>query len=242
MGGAEPAMALDTNGRQRWTTERRRKEPSLYDEWLNQERAEKAQHAHSPSALTPTVSGEHPPQHPGDNTSLLRNTSGTIRAVTPDDAIDARRPSQDISHAPERGTSSFERAFLPHLGTTTTIVGGPAASATTTSPSSSSKSRRLLREREWEREARIGQQQQQQQQNSPPPTNRLVTRPAGMLGRSGSRSNGNGHQMPTAQSAREAYQSARPRTRTLDESRRRERSPNSVMKSRNRMGLSLIHI
>ena len=156
----------------------------------------------------------------------MRTLAATIRAVTPEAAVDAQ-PSQGSSPSmPERGTASFERAFTSHLGTTTTVVGGPAASAhPSNTTSASSKSRRLLRESEWEQEAHMGQ--------ASPPSDHNGSRPTDLLGRTRSRKNAS--HPHAAAAAGEAHQGARPRTRTLDESRRRERSPNSLMKSRNRI-------
>ncbi|KAI7106028.1 hypothetical protein KC352_g36994, partial [Hortaea werneckii] len=133
----------------------------------------------------------------------------------------------------DRGTSSFERAFIPYgpssLGTTTTIVGGPAAtpSSPVQAASPPSKSRRVAKEREPDNEARVASQ------NSPSVTQKSgsLRSSGGMPARSSSKNQGR-------HAAKESSSNpARPRTRTLDEStRRRERSPNALLKSRNRIG------
>jgi hypothetical protein len=125
--------------------------------------------------------------------------SASIRAVTPDAA------------EPEpagRGTTSFEHAFVPT--STTTITGGRAAQAT--SPTSS-LSTRLRRDREWD------------PSNRSPGSRSSAANGRGMLGRSSTQ--GNGESSHAGQSGRDAYNSNRPRTRTLDERRSRDRSPTS---------------
>lgn len=254
---------MEPNGRQRWTEGRRKKDPNLYDEWLKEERVaqrqqEQQQETQQSAENTPTppASSTSLPLRRGDTTATLRESAGTIRAVTPDDAVQSD-VSQEDSPLPERGTTSFERAFIPYItgqlgsfGTTTTITGGPAAHATsaslsTSSPPSSlasSKARRLVREREWERDVRTTQT------GGSPPSSRngavgavAGARPAGMLARSSSRNNGhNVAPVVAATSARDAVQglgnTVRPRTRTLEETRRRERSPTALLKNRNRIG------
>ncbi|KAK4539642.1 hypothetical protein LTR36_010468 [Oleoguttula mirabilis] len=206
---------MDGNGRQRWTQDRRRKEANLYDEWLKEER--EAERQASQALATPSRHGS------SDTTGGLRQSAGTIRAVTPEDAVNTEVRQEDSPLVPDRGTTSFEQAFIPltsqrTLGTTTTIVGGPAAAPRI-------RTRRLGRDREWERDGRIGQ--------SPPSSGNGVPG-SGMLERSGSRSNGQHAHSVTP--AREAHNAARPRTRTLEETGRRERSPPSLHKSRNRIG------
>ncbi|GAM85778.1 hypothetical protein ANO11243_037860 [Dothideomycetidae sp. 11243] len=74
--------------RRRWTQERRRREPSLYDEYLNQERP-----SHHSRPSTSTV----------DSAATPRQGS-TIRAVTPD-------PTDEALVQPKT-TQTFEREFL----------------------------------------------------------------------------------------------------------------------------------
>ena len=207
---------MENNGgsRQRWTAERRRKEPSLYDDYLNEEKAAQ-QHPQSTRRQSfPLRLGDTAP-------AITTSLGGTVRVVTPelptsvDEGADNGR-----SMVPERGTTSFERAFIPH--TTTTIVGGRAAAAGSSPVPTGSKSRRLVKERD-----RIA--------SHSPPSSRNGSSVAEMLGRSSSKSNGHSAQM--AMRDAEAYNSARPRTRTLEE-RRRERSPNQSSK---RMGSVNLH-
>ncbi|KAK5120678.1 hypothetical protein LTR85_006036 [Meristemomyces frigidus] len=207
---------MNTNGRQRWTQERSRKEANLYDEWLKEER--EAGRQASQAQATPSR------QSSGDTTGGLRQSAGTIRAVTPEPVVDTEASQEESPLVLERGTTSFERAFIPAtsqivLGTTTTIVGGPAAAPR-------SKTRRLGRDRDWDRDGRVGQ--------SSPPSSRNGVLGSGMLARSSSRSNGQHAHTVTA--ARDANNSARPRTRTLEETGQRERSSPSLHKSRNRIG------
>ncbi|TKA69090.1 hypothetical protein B0A55_09835 [Friedmanniomyces simplex] len=245
----------------RWTEGRRRPVPNPYDEWLKEERElaarqlqqQQQQQARQPSAPSPPPDSMRLPLRRGNTTSTLRDSAGTIRAVTPDDAaVDTDTSQEDAGSPlfPERGTTSFERAFIPFtggpytggptvsLGTTTTIVGGPAAANTPTASSSSSSShkpRRLVRDRNSEREARIGH-------NSPPGSRNgaVGARAPGMLARSSSRSsrsNGQSHVPPVAATARDAQtNTVRPRTRTLEETWRSERSPTALLKNRNRVG------
>lgn len=198
---------------------------NLYDEWLKEEKEEREAHQQQQGQAPRRQST---PLRPGD-TAGTQNTrpTGTIRAVTPD----AGMMADDSIFVPERGTTSFERAFL--LGTTTTIVGGPAATTTSaTSPTAAARQpRRLVKEREWEREGVWSAKQ------SSPPAGRNGARSGGMMGRNdSSRSNGQ-HAHHASGATRDTAQSAvRPRTRTFDEARRRDRSPTSLLKSRNRIG------
>lgn len=215
---------MEYGSRQRWMQERRRKDPNLYDEWLKEEKKAERQ-AQQAEEVTPPGT-QSTSLRLGDTAAGLRESAGTIRAVTPEDAVDADTSLEDSPLVPERGTTSFESAFIPlssqiMLGTTTTITGGSASMPSHVSPPN--KSKRLVKDREWEREARAGQ--------SSPPSSRNGARP-GMLARSSSRSNG----QQSVAAARDAYSAARPRTRTLEETRRRERSPPSLQKSRNRIG------
>ncbi|KAK4916714.1 GTPase activating factor [Elasticomyces elasticus] len=237
---------MEANGRQRWTEGKRKKLANPYDEWLREERETAAQQQQQqqqrqaqvqqePESLSPQDSSMRLPLRRGD-TASTRDSAGTIRAVTPDDVVETDTSQESSPLFPERGTTSFERAFIPYtgggplltLGTTTSIVGGPAAhaplSSSPASASSSHKSRRLVRERISEREAgsRNGA---------------VGVRPApGMLARSSSRSNGQSHTAPVPAAARDAQSTVRPRTRTLEETRRRERSPTSQLKARHRNG------
>lgn len=225
-------MALENgaNGgqRQRWTDERRKREPTLYEEWLNEEKT--SQRAQTPLQQSHAARRGSTPLRLGDTAAGLARGSGTIssiRAVTPDRALEPERRPDETAIVPERSTMSFEQVFIPR--TTTTIVGGPAASLNGPG-SNASKSRRLVKEREWQREARTSQ-------TSPPSSrNGNGVQPAGMLARSSSRSNG---QHPHAVlSGREAppHNSIRPRTRTMEERVKRERSPTALLRSRNRIG------
>ncbi|KAK5133770.1 hypothetical protein LTR08_007420 [Meristemomyces frigidus] len=203
---------MEQYGRQRWTQDRRRKEANLYDEWLKEEREAERQG-------TPRR-----PRTPPGSTAAGRRQSDTIRAVAPEGSVRAAANQRDVHHAvSQRGTASFESTFIPHasqtaLGTTTTVVGG---STSRPSPPPRNKSRPLVSEREWGREVRSGSIG-----NGAPAL--------GMLARSSSRSHG--QHTPTVTSPRDAQNTARPRTRTMEETRRRERSPTALLKSRNRIG------
>ena len=219
---------METNGsgrssRARWTAadNRRRKEPTLYDEWLNQEKAET-------QAQSPSVRRQSMPLRPGDI------AAATIRPVEPDEASDADADVDgdmdgESAIVPERGTTSFERTFIPR--TTTTIVGGPAAlSAASTPYGAQSKSRRLMKEREWEREARLA--------SHSPPSSRNGSNVSGMLARTSSKANGspsNGRVHVASMVERDAAGNARPRTRTLEETRRNGSQTDVQTKSRNRV-------
>lgn len=194
-------------GRQHWTEPRRRKEPSLYDEWLAEEKANKAAQ-HEALALAQAqaqVQHAHVQASLGmGDTAAPAHAGATIRTVTPDDS--------DPEHA-GRGTTSLEHPIYPSV-TTTTITGGRAA--TRTSPTSS-LSTRLRRDREWDLS------------NRSPGSRTSAANGRGMLGRSSTTTaQGNGEHAHTIQSGREASNSNRPRTRTLDERRTRDRSPTSL--------------
>lgn len=178
--------------RQHWTEPRRRKEPSLYDEWLAEEKANKLAYAQAQGQL-----------QTGSDTASPAQSATTIRAVTPDDA------DQDGTG---RGTSSFEHALVP-VGTMATTATGSGRTGHTTSPTGS-LSTRLRRDREWD------------PSNRSPNSRANAANARGMLGRSSTQ--GNGDHIHTIQSGREAYNSNRPRTRTLDERRTRDRSPTSL--------------
>ncbi|KAK5108661.1 hypothetical protein LTR62_008066 [Meristemomyces frigidus] len=250
---------METNGnRPRWRETRQKKEMDLYDEWLKEEReaqlrerqgggAEEEQPELPPRPVAAPSSSGGTQQRPSlTATAALRESAGTIRAVSPDDAMDTDK-SQESPLVPERGTTSFERAFIPFsaqlagLGTTTTIVGGPAAVAPATSGSlaSSHRNRRLARENDWEREARLAQSSSSDGSRHGSVVGATARVPSGMLGRSGSRSNRQSHsntsQLPSGMRG-DAQSSVRPRTRTLEETRRRERSPTTLLKIRNRIG------
>lgn len=184
---------MANRARQHWTEPRRRKEPSMYDEWLAEDKlaqkeALQAQQVQQGQVVASLAFGdtETPP-------------GTTIRAVTPD--------TVEPEHA-GRGTTSFEHAFVPV--STTTITGGRAAQGN--SPTSS-LSTRLRRDREWD------------PSNRSPGSRTSAANGRGMLGRSSTQ--GNGESSHTGQSGRDAYNSNRPRTRTLDERRSRDRSPGS---------------
>ncbi|KAM0718581.1 hypothetical protein Q7P37_005651 [Cladosporium fusiforme] len=178
--------------RQHWTEPRRRKEPSLYDEWLAEEKANKLAYAAAQAQHTQLQAG-------GDTTSP---GATTIRAVTPED-VDQEGAG--------RGTTSFEHAFVPVSTMPTSAIAGKAGN--TTSPTGS-LSTRLRRDREWD------------PSNRSPNSRANAANGRGMSGRGSTQ--GNGDHVHTVQSGREAYTSNRPRTRTLDERRTRDRSPASL--------------
>lgn len=189
-----------------------------YDEWLNQEKAQQV------TQQAPSLRRQSVPRATmqyGDLPSNLDTpaslASRTIRPVLPEVGFSEQAESAVV---PERGTTSFERAFLP--GTTTTISGpGAAAPRKSSLRSGASKGRKLVKERE----ARL--------QSHSSPSSRNGSSVSEMI-RSSSKSNG--HVTTTSGSSdRDTPSShARPRTRTLEE-RRRERSPNNLLRSRNRL-------
>ncbi|KAI7172379.1 Rho GTPase activation protein [Hortaea werneckii] len=256
---------MEPGRRQRWNDQRRVKEANLYDEWLKEEREAERQAQQAQQQQQQEAQVQAPPRRQStpmsSSVATGGSTTGSARAVTPEEqpnrhqhhrlhrhghapAVDTERASQRSGLQDEgegegspgvsdRGTSSFERAFIPFgpqsLGTTTTIVGGPAAtpSSPVQATSPPSKSRRVAKERESDNEARVASQ------NSPSVTQKSgsLRSAGGMPGRSSSKNHGR-------HAAKESSSNpARPRTRTLDEStRRRERSPNALLKSRNRIG------
>ena len=251
------------SNRQRWTETRRRpRDPDLYEEWLKEERVAQRQARQALETTTPQQRDQQPPQSEHSPSP----SPATIRTVTPDEPGRSDAPAAAESPVPERGTKSFERAFLPYtidgqpvtFGTTTTITGGKAAHAASASgaPSSSSpppaggltssKSRRLARERvepEARKQHTASAGSSNRNANGAVQATTSSSSSSGMLGRSGSRNNGH-----TAAPGRDAAAAAaaaagtgsgtsvRPRTRTLEETRRRERSPGAVLRTRNRIG------
>jgi hypothetical protein len=198
---------MSSQQRERWEYVRVKKEPSMYDEWLAEEKANKAERK---EALVQAQQQAQVQRAQVQGSLGLSDTAspGTIRTVTP----------EVVESSPERGTSSIKRVFVPH--STTTIVGGPQAS-TTSSPTGSSLSSRFRRDREWDANSR----------HSTVNGRNGTTNGRGMLGRSGSKSNGDA---PPLANGRDAYNSTRPRTRTLEE-RPRERSP-GTLRHRHRIG------
>lgn len=218
---------MEANGggkssRARWTESRRRREPTLYEAWLKEERDDQKEVTQSPRRKSVPV----PLPGHGDTATA----AATIRTVTPEGAADANADAnEDVDESTAIRSTSFERAYIPR--TTTTIVGGPAAL------SARSKSRKLVKERDWEREARLA--------SHSPPSSRNGSSVSGMLARTGSKANGtssNGHRVHVASMGeRDAAGNARPRTRTLDE-RRREHSPlDTEAQSRQRVGSVNVH-
>jgi hypothetical protein len=172
----------------------------MYDEWLAEEKATKAAQKEALQAQQVQNAQVVASLAFGDAETPQ---SATIRAVTPDTA--------EPEHT-GRGTTSFEHAFVPV--STTTITGGRAAQATKGNSPTSSLSTRLRRDREWD------------SGNRSPGSRGSAANGRGMLGRS-STTQGNGESSHASQSGRDAYSSNRPRTRTLDERRSRDRSPTS---------------
>lgn len=194
--------------RQHWTEPRRRKEPSLYDEWLAEEKATKAAQREALGHAQAHAQAQQAQVQASLGMGDTAPGGATIRAVTPD--------NNDTEHA-GRGTANVEHAFVPV--STTTITGGRAAQ--TTSPSGS-LSTRLRRDREWD------------PSNRSPNSRASAANGRGMLGRSSTHGNG-GDSAHNIQSGREAYNTNRPRTRTLDERRVRDRSPSSSLRHRHRI-------
>ncbi|KAK4503940.1 hypothetical protein PRZ48_004855 [Zasmidium cellare] len=216
---AGDAMAVEKESRRnRWTQDKQRKEPTLYDEWLSQEKKQDRPVQPDPASRQRTV--ERRPSMPLRQSSTT-GSGTTIRPVTPDqhqgDGL-----GMEHSTLPESTTMSFERVFIPH--TTTTITAGPAARD---SPSNSSRSRTRTRDRDRERETWSSQA-------SSPPGSRngsVSFSNSSYYGRSeSSRSNGQGGMA-------DIDMAHRPRTRTLEDRTRREQSPTVLLsKSRNRIG------
>lgn len=171
----------------------------MYDEWLAEEKATKAAQKEALQAQQVQNAQVVASLAFGDTETPQ---SATIRAVTPD--------TTEPEHT-GRGTTSFEHAFVPV--STTTITGGRAAQTTKANSPTSSLSTRLRRDREWNSGDRS------------PGSRSSAANGRGMLGRSSTQ--GNGESSHTGQSGRDAYSSNRPRTRTLDERRSRDRSPTS---------------
>ena len=185
----------------------------MYDEWLAEEKATKA--AHREALLQAQAQAQVQAQNQAQDAALAlgdtapsARSGSTIRPVTPD-TLD---PEQHAG----RGTSSFDRAYVPVSVVTTTITGGGGASSEHRTSPNSSHSTRLRRDREWD----------QSRKKSSGSRDSSAANGRGMLGRSSTQ--GNGEHSHAAQTGREPYNSNRPRTRTLDERRIRDRSPNSL--------------
>lgn len=88
--------------RQRWTQERRRKQPSLYDEYLNQEKAQQTSHISPPSRIVAPSLAE-PSANP--------NTPHTIRTVTPESSGNTSESTAAASTS--TSSRSHDRDRLP---------------------------------------------------------------------------------------------------------------------------------
>ena len=161
---------MDSSGssRQRWTEDRKRKEPTLYDEYLSQEKA-------SQNPRRKSV-----PLRPSDTTSAAAGApTATIRAVTPEDFAKPDVGSgTEGPTVPDRGTTSLDRSFMPY--TTTTVVGGTAADNGASAPRNIPKPRKLVKEREWAKDSRFASHSL--------PNSRNGSSVAGMLARNSSKS------------------------------------------------------
>ncbi|EME46343.1 hypothetical protein DOTSEDRAFT_70365 [Dothistroma septosporum NZE10] len=211
----------------RWTHDKfRKKEPTLYDEWLSQEQrtGTPPQQQHSADGSSSHRVVERRPSMPlrqGNTTA----SASTIRTVTPDDQQTGLGTENNNLH--QNTTMNFERGFVPH--TTTTIVGG-AAAAKGSPASSTSRSRRASKDRHRTHSAWASQA-------SSPPTSRsgsVNLSSSSFLGRSESKSNG--------RQRSQGYMNdndgpSRPRTQTLESRSRKEQSPTAPLsKNRNRVG------
>nr|POF01034.1 inhibitory regulator protein bud2/cla2 [Quercus suber] len=150
-----------------------------------------------------------------------RQHASTIRAVTSDDDLHSNFPAQSATI--NRSTTSSKP-----LPTATTSRDGShtIASLPSGSESLSQNRGRLSHVHEWEREVPSGQAQH----ISPPNHPHYTPTPVGMLARSDGRNVGNGQRGISDNSTR-------PRTKTLEERSRRDRSPATTsLRSRNRMG------
>lgn len=131
------------SARQRWTqTDRRRKQPSLYDEYLNQEKSSHSSVTAAVAASTPPASAHSLPAQPTQSIQsaqsvlsfvtrpggvLSRDASATtIRTVTPDKASSNKFSGEPVvQHS--SSTQAFEEKFVPLLlpsSTGSSIVGG----------------------------------------------------------------------------------------------------------------------
>ncbi|WPH01818.1 Hypothetical protein R9X50_00467200 [Acrodontium crateriforme] len=239
------------SARQRWTLERRRKEPSLYDEWLNQEKPQQAP--------TPPPRRDSAPLRHGSTTSVAttagqRESSGTIRPVTPADSFttitttssssiddgDGDATHDERAFALDHEITSFERAFIPNGAAAAPGGGLHLSSSNDSSPSGAAilpgspglaAGGPIVHDREWDRDVRVGP--------ISPPSSRNGNRVLRSLTRRASKSRNSGPpSLFVAMGGREAYDMNRPRTRTLDERTRRELSPSATppsVKNRNRL-------
>lgn len=144
MTGAAAQSAMEEGrtmqrSKQRWTKERSKKERTLYDEWLLQQKQESAKAAQERqqsapssqqqqqvprrSSITPRSSQYGDTAAPSSFTmaaSSMRGFRGTdsgstIRAVSPDRSVaglDTVEDDDETGIVPERGTTSFEQNFL----------------------------------------------------------------------------------------------------------------------------------
>ena len=93
----------------------------MYDEWLAEEKATKLLQAQAAQAqVQAQAQAQDAALALGDTAPSVRSGS-TIRPVTPD--------TLDLEQHAGRGTSSFDRAYVPVSVVTTTITGGGGASS-----------------------------------------------------------------------------------------------------------------
>ena len=220
----------------RWGREKQTKDPSMYDEYLSQERRPMSPMSTSGTQTEPKTASSsravsRRPSMGLRQGSTAVNSSGTqtIRAVTPEDEHAGRGASMDHNERNGSGnlpvntmnSTNFEQVFIPH--TTTTIVGGAAARDSPGASSSRSR-RRGERDRDADRSQTIS-----------PASSRngsVNITSTSFLGRSGSKSNGQRTQGIMA----ESDASQRPRTSTSDERRRGFADSSLTTKIKNRIG------
>ncbi|KAF2726310.1 hypothetical protein K431DRAFT_280343 [Polychaeton citri CBS 116435] len=258
--------------RQRWMQDsrRRRRSPTLYDEWLNEAKQEAASHgqeqeraqhvqqqgrreqSRTPPPLPRRTSSSNTPaaRHDyGPGTSKPGYSSGsTIRPVPPDDA--PTESDEELAASADRALGRLDEqktlSSTPSAAAVNTTAGDHASSSA--GPSSpTSNSRTLRRNRDWGIQMSPGRGSRQEPdaavQGMRAPSHR-----GGMIPRPTSRNDAQpdtSHPPQisphyTVTDTRDVYSARRPRTRTLDERRTRDVSPGTLL-SKQRHRVGSVH-
>lgn len=154
---ASPSLAADSHSnamdesrsskqRQRWTEPRRRKEPTLYDEYLSQEKTKQP-----PLPHLKRRSGSLSLGHTASAGAASPTPTPTVKAVTDNQVLAEVDTDSDGNVLVEGDQTSSESRFLPRV--TTKITGGLAAVEESSEHRRDAKPRKLVKGRELRNEA-----------------------------------------------------------------------------------------
>ena len=238
---ADKLLEKQARSRKHFTPERQRKWPTLYDEWLKEEKQEHAgPHAQQQSALQQTTSASvtepsstsersSTPQEPDNSTP-----ASTIKTVPAEDAHDdddddddddADSDTNQHTTPAERSTSSFEQTFVPQTVTSPPAGDKPILEKNGTSRASA-KTRRLVKDKERPREGR------RDSNSSKTPTNHGTLEGTSYFNRRMTK-----RSEPSTEPISAGSEAAsRPRTKSHEERRREQSPPALTAKNKKRVG------